>query len=86
MENNVIRIVNRIIAEYFNNKREYLRIRSNMLWVHDNNPGYTLKQAFAYVMQGIIYMYDAKKDEYEPITNTLWQVLEGKNHSLTKLW
>lgn len=82
-----INIVNNIIREYLNIKSRYERIKHNMLWCHKNLKSCdTTKNAFAYVIQSAISSYNAKESEYDAITNTLWQVLENKNHSLTRLW
>lgn len=88
----VINVVNRIIREYLNDKKQYERIKHNMLWyrdyhvneLHDNT--LTTRQAFAYAIQSALDVCEAKPSEYDAVIATLWQTLESKNYSLIRLW
>ena len=87
MQNRIIECVNYIIKEYINDRKMQNWLVNNMIYYHNRlNNNANTKQAFGYVIQSPISIYTSNKDEEETIINTLWQVLEGKNHSITRVW
>lgn len=85
--NKVLECVNFIIRNYLNNKEERTMLENNMIYYRNRlDEQATTKQAFSYVIQSPISMFTSNRDEEQTICNTLWNILESKNHTLTKLW
>ena len=85
--NKVIKCVNFIIENYLNDRENLTMIENNMFYYRNRfKETATTKQAFSWVIQSQISLLTSNRDEEQAICNTLWQVLESKNHNLTRLW
>lgn len=85
--NKVIKCVNFIIKDYLNDKVARTMIENNMIFYRNRiNENATTKQAFSWAIQPPISLFTSNRNEEQAICNTLWQVLDSKNHSITRLW
>ena len=85
--NKIIACVNHIITNYLNDKVEKARLENNMIYYRNQvSNTATTKQAFSWAIQPPISLFTSNREEEQTICNVLWQVLESKNHSITRLW
>ena len=81
-----------LVKNYLNNKREYSRIRNNMVWYRESmkktqGADVTPEQAFMFVMQSPTSTYqDLTVAEQKEVAASLWAALVRKNYSLTRIW
>ena len=81
-----------LVKNYLNNKKEYSRIRNNMVWYRESmkktqGVDVTPEQAFMFVMQSPTSTYqDLTIAEQKEVAASLWAALVRKNYSLTRIW
>lgn len=87
MTNITIKYINDVIKNYINNKKQQKRIANNMYVTHNNNPSWSVEDAFMFEMQSVTSIYtELSISEQKKVAVSLWNLLKNKNHSLSRLW
>ena len=85
--NTTIKYINDVIRNYINNKKQQKRIANNMYVKHNDNPSWSVEDAFMFEMQSVTSIYtELSISEQEKVASSLWNILKNKNHSLSRLW
>lgn len=85
--NTTIKYINDVIKNYINNKNQQKRIANNMYVTHNNNPSWSVEDAFMFEMQSVTSIYtELSISEQKKVAGSLWYLLKNKNHSLSRLW
>lgn len=85
--NTTIKYMNDVIKNYINNKKQQKRIAHNMYVKHNDNPSWSVEDAFMFEMQSVTSIYtELSISEQKKVAGSLWYLLKNKNHSLSRLW